>query len=236
MTDRTREPGGGGHFQEYRRPRLAECEQRDDQNRSVQGWVKKGTVFSFPLDVTNLSQIELGALLWLLTLPEGQFFRLGGGKPLGFGSVRFKVTSLDLRNGERLGARYRSLVEPAQPSGRHLSQASHGTEAVAAYKKAVETAYGQGKPFLQVPFIAAFVHSACGFDDRLPIHYPRARQGNQHGPVPPHPEGKAYEWFVANNRAGQNPGPRHALPDLAVEPGSSHPLTPDSTRRASARE
>ncbi len=43
-----------GHFQEYRRPQLDGQEQRDNQNRSVQGWVKAGTRFTFDLHVSNL--------------------------------------------------------------------------------------------------------------------------------------------------------------------------------------
>ncbi len=64
---------------------------RDNQNRSIAGWVKPGTSFSFDLHVTNLSPVELGALLWLLKLREGHYHRLGGGKPLGFGSVRLEI-------------------------------------------------------------------------------------------------------------------------------------------------
>ena len=57
-------------------------EQRDDQNRSILGWVKPGAVFRFDLHVQNISKVELGVLLWLLTLREEHYYRLGGGKPL----------------------------------------------------------------------------------------------------------------------------------------------------------
>jgi len=111
------------------------------------------------------------------------------------------------------------LLEPAQPSGKRIAQVSDSAGAIEAYKKGVEAAYGQGKSFGEVPFIAAFLRSVCGFNDGLPVHYPRARHGDSKLPVPPHPEGLAYEWFVANSRAGQNPGPRHALPDLVADQG-----------------
>ena len=65
--------------------------ERTRQNRSLTGWVKPGVAFEFDLHVTNLTRVELGGLLWLLSLPAGHFLRLGLGKPLGFGSVRAEV-------------------------------------------------------------------------------------------------------------------------------------------------
>ena len=103
LTDRTQECQHG-HYQEYARPEAV----RDEQNRSVQGWIRRGTVFQFDIDVTNLSDVELGALLFLLRLPDEQpsgrkpHHRLGGGKPLGFGSVRLEIQSLDLQDGAAL--------------------------------------------------------------------------------------------------------------------------------------
>src|SRR5690606_37289476 len=57
--DRTEQGHGTSpHFQEYRRPRKNDQEQRDDQNRSILGWVKPDTEFSFDLQVQNLSAVE----------------------------------------------------------------------------------------------------------------------------------------------------------------------------------
>jgi CRISPR-associated protein (TIGR03986 family) len=213
MTDRTQQ-ANGGHFQEYRRPRLNGQEQRDNQNRSVQGWVKEGTAFIFDLHVTNLSNVELGALLWLLSLPPEHFHRLGGGKPLGFGSVRLEIDSAHttLHDGEGWREFYGTL-------GLASPAAVDQQAAVQAFKDAVRSAYGHGAAFEQVSFIAAFLKMASGFSDQLPTHYPRARQQGQSGSVPPHPEGQAYEWFVANDRTGAQGGPRVSLRDLATDPG-----------------
>jgi hypothetical protein len=38
-----------------------------------------------------LPELELGALLWLLSPPDGVALRLGADKPLGFGAVRTDV-------------------------------------------------------------------------------------------------------------------------------------------------
>jgi hypothetical protein len=86
--------------------------------------------------------------------------------------------------------------------------------------RAVVSAHGNGQVFGQIPFIAAFLRMARGFDDGLPTHYPRARQEGQVGPVPPHPEGQAYEWFVANDQVqhGQVVA-GYALPELANDQG-----------------
>jgi len=219
--DRT-ERAANGHFQEYRRPKLKGKEQRDNQNRSIQGWVKPGTEFTFEIHVTNLSKVELGALLWLLSLPENCFHRFGGGKPLGFGSVRLEIESSHLHDGNDWKRIY-STLDDTTPN-----QANRD-EIVGAFQEAVRTAYGSSSSgFENVPFIAAWLKTAAGHADDLPTHYPRARKKKQGDPVPPHPEGLAYEWFVANERTGKNGGPHVSLPDLAHDTGL--PML-DATRR-----
>jgi CRISPR-associated protein (TIGR03986 family) len=213
MEDRTQQ-AVNGQFQEYRRPRLNGQEQRDNQNRSIQGWVKPGSVFTFDIHVTNLSKVELGALLWLLSLPENHYHRFGGGKPLGFGSVRLEIdpANTHLYINADWKKIYSSLEEvtPEQPNR---------DEIIHAFQDAVRTCYGSSVTFEEVSFIAAWLRMAAGHADNLPTHYPRARQPGQNGPVPPHPEGMAYEWFVANDRTGRNGGPQVSLPDLAKDKG-----------------
>lgn len=81
----------------------------DNQNRSVTGWVDPGTRFRAEIDVVNLTCAELGALLFLLSLDKG-FFKLGGGKPLGFGSVAFAIAGLDVKTGAQLAKEYATLA------------------------------------------------------------------------------------------------------------------------------
>ena len=211
--DRTQQ-ASNRHFQEYRRPQLHGQEQRDNQNRSIQGWVRSGTEFTFDIHVTNLSKVELGALLWLLSLPENHYHRFGGGKPLGFGSVRLEIISanMHLHDGKGWKEFYSTLddVTPALADRHALVQ---------AYQEAVRLSYGKSTSFEQVSFIAAWLKMATGHADTLPTHYPRARQQGQGGPVPPHPEGLAYEWFVANDRTGHKSGPQVSLPDLEADTG-----------------
>lgn len=96
VEDRTQQKSNG-RYQEYRRP--DKDGDPDSQNRSITGWIKPGTVFKASLYVQNLQTEEIGALLWLLSLPEDHYFRLGYGKPLGFGSVRMEVDEERCVNG-----------------------------------------------------------------------------------------------------------------------------------------
>lgn len=167
-----------GLYQEYRRPK----DMRDSQNRSIKGWVKRGTLFEFDIHFINLSEVELGALLWLLNLEPDQFHRFGGGKPLGFGSVHLRLNDTEICRGETLKKRYESLdeVELKLEDPQSLTN---------KFKEAIEEAYGE--PFNQVLFIRAFLKAASGFDK--PIHYPRTSKD-------PNPEGESFKWFVANSK------------------------------------
>jgi CRISPR-associated protein (TIGR03986 family) len=233
--DRTQQ-SNQGFFQEYLRPHPPviengtaklnqdrtgfelkmneEDKRRDDQNRSITSWIKPNTEFEFEITVTNLSRVELGALLWLLELPEDHHHRLGGGKPLGFGSVRLTINwdETDLREGRTLQQVYTTLDEIAN-NDRKAAQ-----PCINDFKNVVASSYGSGD-FERAPFIAAFRRYAQGFDK--PVHYPRALQHGQrrNSTVPPHPEGKAFEWFVANERTGRDGGPKLSLPDLATDEG-----------------
>ena len=200
---------------------------RTNQNRSITGWIKPGTKFAFNIDITNLSTVELGALLWLLTLPEAHYHRLGGGKPLGFGSARLTLdeTKTDLRTGAHWQKFYGSLLPVKQP-------VCDVSQTVSAFKDAVTEAYADkpkpetvsnkalggfaaalasvAKPaFERVPFIESFLVMAAGFDDNLPIHYPRTT-------AEPNPNGEGFDWFVDNERTG---GQKLPLPLLVDDEG-----------------
>ncbi|KAA5598214.1 TIGR03986 family type III CRISPR-associated RAMP protein [Blastochloris sulfoviridis] len=218
---------------------------RDDQNRSIKGWIERDSTFTATIDVINLASAELGALLWLLNLPDGHYLRMGFGKPLGFGSVRVELTSVDLADGEAIRADYDSLYEkpksacsaetaPAasqveavqlQPLYASVTEsvASHGP--VGAFKRDLSALFRGKLKFDDIAVVKAFLAAAKGFEDERPVHYPRASHHQPvTPPVPPHPEGKNYEWFVENvaqeNKKDNKPeGPRLALPPLWDEIG-----------------
>lgn len=213
IEDRTQRPQEG-YFQEYRRPTKNNVEQTDDQNRSIKAWVKPNTTFSFKIDVTNLSDVELGALLWLLSLTENHYHRLGGGKPLGFGSVKLTIIwdKTDLRKGENWRKFYSSLDSTSNSSPRE-AEAS-----IELFQDAVTQAYGNGKSFEKVRFIEAFCCGCQGFNDNKPVHYPRTTTS-------PNPDGEGFDWFVKNERTGKSGGLKVALPELWDETGL--PLLPE---------
>ena len=194
-----------GHFREFLRADLV----RDSQNRSITGWIKPGSVFSFEIHVQNLSATELGALLWLLSLPEGHFHRFGGGKPLGFGSIRLDLDSENthIYSGKELKEYYSKLDKAPT-----FAVAVDGI--VDVFKNAVLEA-ADARVFDEIPFIVAWLKTATGHPHGLPTHYPRTNWCNN-TPVPPNPRGEAFKWFVANERNG---GPKACLPDLANDRG-----------------
>ncbi|MGC8950154.1 TIGR03986 family type III CRISPR-associated RAMP protein [Chloroflexus sp.] len=158
-------------------------QRRDHQNRTVRGVRVPGNVFQFTIDFHNLAPVELGALLWTLSLGEEKcFFRLGYAKPLGFGSVKLEVEQVELLDPI---ARYRSL----QTSGWHRALPTERSKWIAAFAEAMKRCYG--KPVYELPNIIDLMTLLRDPVPPLPIHYPRTN-------VHPDPEGKNFEWFVAN--------------------------------------
>jgi cold shock CspA family protein len=65
-------------------------------NATIQG-VEKDTEFSFNVGFENLTQEELGRLLYCLELENTMVHALGRGKPFGFGQTKIKVHELAVR-------------------------------------------------------------------------------------------------------------------------------------------
>jgi hypothetical protein len=216
----------GGAYQEYRRPpkndQARGPEQQDSQNRTIQGWVKPQTEFDFDIDVENLSPVELGALLWLASMEEGHYLRLGLAKPYGFGSVRLAITGTQLRKGRRPSCAtettdpdwaswYEDLGAP-EPEAETATSRHHAL--IERFLQAVVRVYPAAQ-FEEVSFIRAFLTSARGVA-KLPVHYPRSTPE-------PRAKGENFRWFVANERIEERQYVRrYALPDLS----SSNPGLP----------
>jgi CRISPR-associated protein (TIGR03986 family) len=214
QSDRTQQ-NSNGHYQEYRRPNNGGKE-RDDQNRSIRAWVKPGKEFTISIDVVNLSDVELGALLYLLDLPTDHYHRLGGGKPFGFGSVRLEVdkNKTDLREGQNWREFYASLL-PVK-----FSEQSTWESTTQKFEQAIVDSYK--KPFKKVPFVAAFEKASSGYSG--PVHYPRVTPQ-------PQPNGESFEWFVKND--AQPNGRMLALTDLVMD--RRLPLDPQTLQNQTNR-
>lgn len=231
VADRTQQPDRTGRFQEYRRPDTAAGPQRDSQNRSVRGWIDPGSTAAFTITVTDLTAIELGALVWLLALPEHHCHRLGFAKPLGFGSVRLDIDpdrTADLRTGQQWRTAYRSLDpdadHPTDDPTTVLDQARQ------AFETALTTAYGRPAP--ESPHLAAFLAVSSG-PSGAAVHYPRTRDTDTDPstPVPPDPDGNNYTWFTANEKNTKEGIPvGHGL-SLPVWDNPSLPLHTHKERR-----
>lgn len=194
--------GPAATYREYLRPMPPNSSPRDKQNRAIESWVKPTTRFTFEIRASNLSKAELGALIWLLTLPPGHFHRLGGGKPLGFGSVR-----LELMKEESAVLDHQAIADRyATPFGRADAQAwaaPLAEQAVAAFKGAAGNIAGRGA-FDELPTIRAFLNAAEG--PAWPVHYPRvlpplaAHGATASGPaIPPDEKGESFRWFTEND-------------------------------------
>jgi CRISPR-associated protein (TIGR03986 family) len=175
--------------------------QRDSQNRSIEGWIKPQTKFEFDIHFTNLSEVELGALVWLLDLPEKHFHRFGGGKPYGFGSVKLEITDSDVRDGKDLEKIYMSLDD----------------EKIGKFdKNAIKTLGDDFKKLADSMFpkiIKSFLCASEGFSDNKPIHYPRKDPKLT-------ADTKSFEWFVANNKIEKGTVKHgYVLQDLADDEG-----------------
>ncbi len=183
---------------EYVRP-LSD-KQRDSQNRSIEGWITPKTEFEFDIHFTNLSKVELGALAWLLDLPENHFHRFGGGKPYGFGSVKLETIGSEVRDGKDLKTFYMSLDDEkvgkfGESEMKKLSE---------DFKNLAESAF---------PTVIESFRRACeGFADK-PTHYPRTSKNLT-------TETKSFEWFVENNRIERGAVKNgYVLQDLANDDG-----------------
>ncbi|PDW01978.1 TIGR03986 family type III CRISPR-associated RAMP protein [Candidatus Viridilinea mediisalina] len=95
--------------------------------------VRAGVQFEFTLHYENLSEVELGALLWVLRLGSDPAYRLklGMGKPLGMGAVGLVYRVVQSRREER----YQSLfADGAWALGEHEVSGSEQEQAIEAFE------------------------------------------------------------------------------------------------------
>jgi hypothetical protein len=168
-----------------------------------------------------LSTVELGALLYLLQQPDG-CFRLGGGKPFGFGSVKLEIVTLNICDGTALKAYYQDLISTREQTGERITHQDEDRieKMIADYKDAVTRTYNKSRTFEEIPFIKGFIAMMKGFSNSLPVHYPRTALG-------PQPTGENFKWFVANEKYTREiMNRRKSLPNLETT-ASGLPLWPD---------
>jgi CspA family cold shock protein len=137
----------------------------------VRQWVKPEVDFTTKIWVKNLNDAEFGALLWLLE--EGRF-RLGLGKPLGFGTVATDVTGWT----------------PLNPGHRYLNH--DATPGSTEELRANFESLWKGR----ASHLDAYRQAMQGWSD-IPVEYPHVQ-----APSGYRPQGQpGYLWFVENERA-----------------------------------
>ena len=239
--DRTRKQTNG-RFQEYRRPdkhnkqtRKME-KQTDSQNRSIKGWIKPNKEFKASLYVQNLQQKEVGVLLWLLTLnkdlgedDEKRYFKLGYGKPLGFGSVEIEIDTDQFQNGclplgtDEGWKTYYEKFDACPPAAMNKAKQA---ECRRTFMDSMVDAYEflNQQTFEELPFIKGFLRVLQGPNKDIRIHYPRTDPTRD-------PDGKNYKWFMENERGNRyRDGKQLRLPDVNGN-DQKLPYTPSEPKR-----
>ncbi len=183
---------------------------RSDQNRTIQGAEGAGAKFTFKVRFENLAPVELGALLWSLTLGGKGYHKVGYGKPLGFGSAEITITNVSLYD---LVARYRSLKSDGLQELSEERQAALITrfqEVFCRYYVAnpevLKAAQQRGAAawkivFEDLPNVSDLLTLLSKDAPELPVHYPFSSDPASQG---------QFEWFVGNHRYKK--GPRIELP------------------------
>ena len=234
--------------------------EKDTQNRSIKGWIEPGNEFEATLYVQNLQPEEVGALLWLLTLNKDlnergdqHYFKLGYGKPLGFGSVKVEIDTARLEKGciplaplasDDGWKEYYASLDDAPPATLGAEQQNESiqqfiTSMLKAYKpsklKSIQTSTPAGlehlkQTFNDLLFIKGFLKVLQGPNEKFRIHYPRTNPKR-------HPDGKNFEWFMDNERgrsrrvAGRDEvGKQLPLPDVNDENDKGLPYIPSEPR------
>ena len=190
-------------------PSAANNPERGTQNRSINSWVKPEIKFTTRIRYTNLNNAELGALLYILK-GEDAYLRMGGAKPLGFGSMRSAITGFRVETGDDIAKRLKSnpfaKVAAADEDSLNTWIGDYLVEFAAALHE-----YGI---FAEISFIAAW---KAGKSQTLPHAYPREKAA-------PQAKGENFKWFAENNKEKwpkNQPKKQRSftLPDLASGKG-----------------
>jgi hypothetical protein len=126
------------------------------------------------------------------------FHRLRFAKPLGFGSVKINVDEVCLLYPSK---RYRSLQENGwQPVTRDIWH----EQCVVPFKQAMIACYGIANQSFEELDNIQDLRALLSEPQCEHIHYPRSLycKAPDRDVTKPDPEGKLYEWFVGNKKAG----------------------------------
>lgn len=175
----------GRKFYRHFTPKLRADNNRSDQNRTIIDPEGAGAEFAFKVEFENLAEVEIGALLWALTLGQQGYHRLGYGKPLGLGSAQIDVISVETLDPQ---ARYTCLVDTG------YANTEQWPRWIESFQEAATARWG--KPFQQLEPVADLLAMLKRAEPALPVHYPYSPEQG--------PGQKQFEWFVGNKH-GKGP-------------------------------
>lgn len=157
----------------------------DNVSIRVAEWVDPGSTFDITIRVDGAEPELLGLLLWLLNDPHLRF-GIGGGKPLGFGTVRLALTHTDLATGT--------------DTAEHLRTWGAGTPSHANVDTLIiDTLATMGDTYLNTLRAMRLASNP----PELPVHYPRDQRA---------PRAESFTWFGKNDKPRD--GRKLPLPDL----------------------
>ena len=217
------------------------CEDEGAKQRSVVDMIAEEQEFYFEVGFDNLSDVELGMLLYALNPDKSFQHKLGMGKPLGLGSVRIEPLAWleidrenrygqdDFLDGPRYHRGWMLKEENAQANVRGL--VGIGDEAWGRID------WNLDPDRLKRDFVGQMEEHHSGVVSglkllgdpskvRAPVHYPQVagKEGKEL-------ELKTYQWFADNDRLlrkGPNPDAQRLKP---LDSQSSHDSLPTLERR-----
>jgi CRISPR-associated protein (TIGR03986 family) len=239
--------------------RLLEDLQREsphDTQHTIIRPVKAGVVFVGRVRFENLADLELGALLAALELPEGCCHRLGMGKPLGLGSVRVKTRLCLVDRAARYrawhptgeipgedGSRFHTafenaMLQHAKMSGETLLAGQQGLRQIARLDVLYQMLSWNNRPLAEK---TSYMNLAR-FRQRPVLPTPHHVAGRPEPPWPPDPPrpssgsgGAGAATLPGSHGPGPSASPHPSSPSAGPPAGKAKPVQKGQTRTGTLR-
>ncbi|MBL8150720.1 MAG: TIGR03986 family CRISPR-associated RAMP protein [Blastocatellia bacterium] len=169
--------------------------EKSSQNSTLKRILGKDNEFIFTVRFENLEEYELGLLLWSLALEDCMAHKIGMGKPLGLGSVKIKIHSLEIIDRK---VRYQSFLEENASLQQGITKENDWKKYVSTFREWMKDHFGED--FNQLKNVKA-LQKILTYPNNETIHYPLRKNCND----------KSYEWFT-ENRKPENAKDAQVLP------------------------
>ena len=157
-----------------------------DQKNRVRP-VRAGQEFSFHIDFENLTEVEMGLLLYALAPDNGFHHKLGMGKPLGLGSVKIEVQEWQVLDRQ---ARY----SVAGLRAVRYAESRHPLDA--GFWRLRDAAITSGLVSREIHNAICLLGNYAAAPAAEQVHTPTLADQSD-------PESKTFKWFVENDKVQQ---------------------------------